>query len=44
MGCNVYIQDDNYVRVVKTGLRVNQFVNDAVKKELDHREQKNREG
>lgn len=44
MGCNVYIQDDNYVRVVKTGFKVSRFVNDSVRKELDRIEQKDKEG
>lgn len=39
----MYIKTEIYERVVKTGLKVNEFVNDAVEKELDRREQKNTE-
>jgi len=43
MGCNVYIKDKNYVRVVRKGMIVNQFVNEAVKTALDLLDQKAKE-
>lgn len=40
MGSNVYLKTKNHERVVKAGLTVSEFVNDAVELELDRREQK----
>jgi len=43
MGSNVYLNTDNHVRVIKAGLKVSDFVNESVEKELDRREQKDQE-
>ena len=41
MGSNVYLNTKNHERVIKAGLTVSEFVNEAVEIELDRREQSN---
>ena len=37
MGSNIYLKTKNHVRVIKAGLKVSDFVNDCVERELDRR-------
>jgi len=40
MGCNIYLNTKNHERIIKADLKVSEFVNETVERELDSRVQK----
>lgn len=44
MGANIYLNTKNHERAIKAGLKVSDFVNESVEKELDRRDEQTAEG